>query len=311
MQGVAFSGCAHPHHPNRFPRGTVQHTGFSVLIGVFDSGHGGLTVLRALVDSAPTRPFVYLGDHGAAPYGPRDEEDIHRLTLRGMEHLFDQGCRLVVIACNTAAAVSLRRLQQEWLPTAYPGRNVLGVLVPMVEAITRVPWMIDTVPPDHLAEPRTVGVFATLATVNSGSFPREIGKRAPSVRVVQQACPDLVPLIERGAPDSELAPAVAGYVAALIDRLDGQPLDTVVLGCTHYPLVAHLFSAALPPGVDILSQPLLSARSLEQYLDRHPEYRPEPGETGLRFFTTGSAPLVSELAGRFFGHPTPFERLSP
>ncbi|SMH58054.1 glutamate racemase [Azospirillum lipoferum] len=284
---------------------------FPSVIGVFDSGHGGLTVLRALVDAAPGRPFVYLGDHAAAPYGPRDDGDIHRLTIRGMEHLFAQGCRLVVIACNTAAAVALRRLQQEWLPTAHPGRNVLGVLVPMVEAITRVPWMIDTVPPDHLGEPRTVGVFATQATVNSGSFPREIGKRAPSVRVVQQACPDLVPLIERGAPDEVLAPVVAGYVAALLERLGGQPLDTVVLGCTHYPLVERLFLRALPPGVEVLCQPTLTARSLEQYLERHPEYRPAAGEHGVRFFTTGSAPLVSELAGRFFGHPTPFERLSP
>ncbi|CAO3422947.1 glutamate racemase [Azospirillum doebereinerae] len=281
------------------------------VIGVFDSGHGGLTVLRALVDSAPDRPFVYLGDHAAAPYGPRGEDDIYRLTIRGMEHLFAQGCGLVVIACNTAAAVALRRLQQEWLPGAYPGRNVLGVLVPMVEAITRVPWMIDTVPPDHLAEPRTVGVFATQATVKSGSFPREIGKRAPSVRVVQQACPDLVPLIECGAPDSDLAPAVAGYVAALLAQLNGQPLDAVVLGCTHYPLVARLFERALPPGVEVLCQPTLTARSLDQYLERHPEYRPAAGEGGVRFFTTGAAPLVSELAGRFFGHPTPFERLSP
>jgi len=269
-----------------------------------------LTVLRALVDAAPDRPFVYLGDHAAAPYGPRSEDDIYRLTVAGMDRLFAQGCRLVVIACNTAAAVALRRLQQEWLPSAHPGRNVLGVLVPMVEAITRVPWMIDTVPPDHLAEPRSVGIFATAATVNSGSFPREIGKRAPSVRVVQQACPDLVPLIERGAPDAEIEPAVAGYVRVLLDKMGSQPLDTVVLGCTHYPLVRHLFAHALPPGVEVLCQPTLTARSLEQYLDRHPEYRPEPAERGLRFFTTGDAALVSGLAGRFFGHPTPFERLS-
>ncbi|KAA0582990.1 glutamate racemase [Azospirillum sp. Sh1] len=279
------------------------------MIGVFDSGHGGLTVLRALVDAAPDRPFVYLGDHAAAPYGPRSEDDIYRLTIAGMDRLFAQGCRLIVIACNTAAAVALRRLQQEWLPSAHPGRNVLGVLVPMVEAITRVPWMIDTVPPDHLAEPRSVGIFATAATVNSGSFPREIGKRAPSVRVVQQACPDLVPLIERGASDAEIEPAVAGYVRVLLDKMGSQPLDTVVLGCTHYPLVRHLFARALPQGVEVLCQPTLTARSLEQYLDRHPEYRPDPAERGLRFFTTGDAALVSELAGRFFGHPTPFERL--
>ncbi|WP_245986596.1 glutamate racemase [Azospirillum thermophilum] len=156
-----------------------------------------------------------------------------------MERLFGQGCRLVILACNTAAAVALRRLQQTWLHDAWPGRNVLGVLVPMVEAITRVPWMMDMPPVDHMThEPRTVGVFATAATVRSGSFPREIGKRAPLVRVVQQACPDLVPLIERGAPEDETAPAVRRYAAGLLEQLDGQPPDAVVLGCTHYPLVA-------------------------------------------------------------------------
>ena len=281
------------------------------MIGVFDSGHGGLTVLRALVEAAPDRPFVYLGDHAAAPYGPRSEEDIYRLTVQGVERLFAQGCRLVVLACNTAAAVALRRMQQTWLPHAYPGRNVLGVLVPMVEAITRVPWMQEGPSADWLPEPRTVGVFATPATVASGSFPREIGKRAPDVQVVQQACPDLVPLIEQGAPDVVIAPVVRGYVAALLERLGGKPLDAVVLGCTHYPLVAHLFAEALPPGVEVLCQPTLVAKSLENYLERHPEYAPQGTLTALRFFTTGAAEPVGALAGRFFGRPTPFERLHP
>ncbi len=287
--------------------------GDGFVIGVFDSGHGGLTVLRALVAAAPGRPFVYLGDHAAAPYGPRSEEDIYRLTVQGVERLFAQGCGLVVLACNTAAAVALRRMQRTWLPVAHPGRNVLGVLVPMVEAITRVPWMQDGPAADWRPEPRTVGVFATPATVASGSFPREIGKRAPDVQVVQQACPDLVPLIERGAGDAELAPAVRGYVRALLAQLDGRPLDAAVLGCTHYPLVAHLFAEALPPGVEVLCQPSLVARSLDNYLERHPEYVPAAGEAAgrLHFFTTGAAEPVGALAGRFFGRPTPFERLSP
>ncbi len=283
------------------------------MIGVFDSGHGGLTVLRALVSAVPSRPFVYLGDHAAAPYGPRSEEDIYRLTVQGVERLFAQGCTLVLLACNTAAAVALRRMQQTWLPVAYPGRNVLGVLVPMVEAITRVPWMQDGPSADWRPEPRTVGVFATPATVASGSFPREIGKRAPDVQVVQQVCPDLVPLIERGAGDAVLAPVVRGYVAALLAQLGGKPLDAVVLGCTHYPLVAHLFAESLPPGVEVLCQPSLVAKSLDNYLERHPEYAPAASGTAgaLHFFTTGAAEPVGALAGRFFGRPTPFERLSP
>lgn len=283
------------------------------MIGVFDSGHGGLTVLRALVDAAPGRPFVYLGDHAHAPYGRRSDEEIYALTVRGVERLFEQGCRLVVLACNTASAVALRRMQQTWLHRAYPGRNVLGVLVPMVEAITRVPWMSGTPSADRLPEPRTVGVFATAATVASGSFPREIGKRAPDVTVVQQACPDLVPLIEEGAPDDALRPAVRRYVADLVGQLRGERLDSVVLGCTHYPLVARLFTEALPAGVEVLCQPTLVARSLDHYLERHPEYAPAQGvrPAGRRFLTTGDAGRVSELAGRFFGHPTPFDSQAP
>lgn len=280
-------------------------------IGVFDSGHGGLTVLRALVGDEPRRPFTFLGDHAHAPYGRRSIEDIHGLTLRGVEALFAQGCRLVVVACNTAAAVALRRLQQEWLPHAYPGRNVLGVLVPMVEAITRVPWMVQEPPVDRMHEPRTVGVFATVPTVSSGSFPREIGKRAPHVRVVQQACPDLVPLIEAGAPDAVLAPAVRGYVAEMLERAEGAVPDAFVLGCTHYPLVAHLFAEALPAGAEIFDQPALTARSLEHYLERHPEYAPalHAHPAPLRFLTTGDAERVGDLAGRFFGGTTPFQRI--
>ncbi|MGQ9365966.1 glutamate racemase [Azospirillum sp. A39] len=279
------------------------------MIGVFDSGHGGLTVLRALHAAAPGRPFVYLGDHAAAPYGVRSEEEVFALTVRGVERLFERGCRLVILACNTASAVALRRLQRTWLPGRHPGRNVLGVLVPVVEAITRVPWVVEEPPADRLPEPRTVGVFATPRTVASGSYPREIAKRAPDVSVVQQACPELVALIEKGAPPAAIEPHVRRYVAELRAALDGRPLDAVVLGCTHYPLVADLFAQALPAGTEVLCQPGLVVRSLENYLERHPEYAPAPvpPDGALRFLTTGEAGPVADLAGRFFGRPTPFE----
>jgi len=280
-------------------------------IGVMDSGFGGLTVLKALVRAAPTRPFVFLGDHAHAPFGPRDFDDIKRLTIRGVETLFDQGCRLVVLACNTQAAVALRHIQQTWLPTHAEGRNVLGVLVPVVEAITRVPWVMDAPFPDRVAEPRTVGVFATKATVDSRSFPAEIGKRAPEVRVVQQACPDLVPMIEAGAEEAEIAPVVQRYVEALRDGPAGEPLDAAVLGCTHYPLVGRLFREALPEGLEILDQARLTALSLEHYLERHPEYRPTAADAApLRFLTTGDPDHVSRLARRFFGRPADFERVA-
>lgn len=279
------------------------------MIGVFDSGHGGLSVLRALVDATPDRRFVYLGDHANAPYGPRDRDDIHRLTLAGVERLFAEGCSLVVLACNTASAVSLRRMQREWLPfqDRWRGRNALGVLVPVVEAITRVPWMAEG-PAERRGEPRTVGVFATAATVASRSFPAEIAKRAPDVTVIQRACPALVPLIEAGSDDDAIRPAVREYVDAMLEELDERRPDAVALGCTHYPLVAHLFAEALPKGVEILSQPTLVARSLEHYLERHPEHdhwsaAPLPP----RFLTTGDPGRIGDLAGRLFKGPAPFQ----
>lgn len=283
------------------------------MIGVFDSGHGGLTVLRALTAAEPRRRFVYLGDHAAAPYGPRSADEIFDLTVAGVERLFEQDCRLVVLACNTASAVALRRMQQTWLPEQdrWRGRNVLGVLVPVVEAITRVPWMAEPPTPghDHPAEPHTVVIFATAATVESGSYPREIAKRAPHVTVRQQACPDLVPLIESGADDAALRPAVASYVEAYRDAHGGEVPDVAVLGCTHYPLAAHLFAEALPAGVEVLSQPDLTRRSLEHYLERHPEFEAlGAAPASPRFITTGDAGKVERLARRFFGAPAGFNK---
>lgn len=274
---------------------------------MFDSGHGGLTVLRAVLARLPGQPFVYLGDHANAPYGGRSPEDVFHLTRRGVEALFDQGCRLVVLACNTAAAAALRRLQQQWLPIAYPDRRVVGVLVPMVEAITRVPWRART----PAAEPppaETVAVFATAGTVATGAYSREVALRAPTVRVYQQACPDLVPLIERGAGDQALRPVVGAHVAALAATMRRATPDAALLGCTHYPLVAHLFAEALPPGVRILDQPAVVAESLAGYLRRHPAFAGDgPGD--VRYLTTGDAERVDPLARRFLGRAAAFHRI--
>lgn len=279
------------------------------MIGVFDSGHGGLTVLRALHASLPDHDFLYLGDHAAAPYGDRSPEEIYQLTLMGVERLFHRGALLVILACNTASAVALRRLQQTWLDTAWPGRRVLGVLVPMVEAVTGVPWMADVtqVRPDGAA--RTIAIFATSRTVDSGAYPREIAARAPQVRVVQQACPDLVRLIEADAPRPALATAVSRYVDELLTAMDGVLPQSVMLGCTHYPLVADLFAASLPQGVELLSQPDLTARSLSAYLARHPEFD-RRAQGNVDFVTTGDAGRISDLATRFFGRSAPFVQIS-
>jgi glutamate racemase len=279
------------------------------MIGVFDSGHGGLTILRSLVTALPERSFVYLGDHAHAPYGGRSSTEIVDLTRAAVEHLFDLECDLVVLACNTAAAVALRTLQQQWLPVEYEDRRILGVLVPTVEAVTGVPWLID---PAHVPEERskTIAIFATRRTVESSAYPEEVNKRARGIDLIQIACEGLVDLIERHAPRDELRSAVHSYVAQLSDRLGGRRLDAVLLGCTHYPLVADLFAEALPEGVEILSQPDLVAQSLADYLIRHEDLDAADFRGGtLKLLTTGDPDHVSKFATDFFGRPVRFESI--
>ena len=277
------------------------------MIGVFDSGSGGLTVLRALIDALPDRRFVYLGDHANAPYGQRSADDVYRLTVANVERLFALECRLVLLACNTASAVALRRLQQHWLPDAWPGRRVLGVLVPMVEAIARVPWQVQAPPSDRPTPPATVGIFATPRTVATGAYPFEIGRRAPAVQVVQQACPELVAAIEADVGDAALGSLIAGYAAELLARTPDRPLDSVVLGCTHYPLAAEAFARALPGGLPALEQPAIVARSLGAYLERHPDLDDRTDEREPpRLLSTAAGAERDAVASRFFGRPVSF-----
>lgn len=275
------------------------------MIGVFDSGHGGLTILSALSRRLPRQRFIYLGDHANAPYGQRSPEEILALTQVGVARLFGLGCTLVILACNTAAAVALRRLQQEWLPLAYPNHRCLGVLVPMIEEIAQNPWHAVASPADGLRRREVLGVFATPATVASGAYLHEVAKRAPHLAVFQQACDDLAGLIEAGAPEDRLMQSVAAHVAALDRQLGGVPVDTVVLGCTHYPLVEHLFSAVLPDRTRIVSQPQRTADALTAYLFRHPEMKSfGPVPAALRCFTTGDPARATQLASAFLaGHP--------
>jgi glutamate racemase len=205
-----------------------------------------------------------------------------------------------VVACNTAAATGLRRLQQTWLPIHFPDRHVIGVVVPMVEALTGVPWSTAEVLEKREIAERTVAVFATRYTVGSGIFVEETRRRAPEIRVVQQACPGLVRLIETGAPLQDLRRAVRRYVTLLLRRLDGARLEAALLGCTHYPLVEDLFVEALPPDVEILSQPKITARSLAAYLTRHPEFSDERAP-GVSFYTSAAAADITRLAQRFLG----------
>ncbi|WP_374652110.1 glutamate racemase [Dongia sp.] len=280
------------------------------MIGLFDSGHGGLTILDALHRRLPRQGFIYLGDHANAPYGQRSFDEIYELTQQGVAALFGLGCTLVILACNTAAAVALRRLQQEWLPHHFPHHRCLGVLVPMIEEIAHNPWHASADASDWARAPETLGVFATRATVASGAYVHEVAKRAPRVRIFQQACPDLAGMIEAGADATLIRPMVARYTGELLARLEGATLDSVVLGCTHYPLVEHLFRAALPENVRLLSQPQRTAEALTAYLFRHPEMKrfgPLPGE--IRAYTTGDPDLAGQLASRFFPRHLAFQPL--
>ena len=279
-------------------------------IGVFDSGVGGLTVHHRLVERFPTADFVYLADQANAPYGGRPGEEIVDLTRAGCERLFGMGCNLVVLACNTAAAVALRRLQQTWLPgyRRELGRpiNVLGIIVPTIEAATGLPW-------EHEAERRgdkvekldVLGVFCTPATAGSRVYEIEIDKRRQDVAVFSEPCLELARMIETGAPSAELAAAVAGHVKALSTRIGRAP-DRAILGCTHYEIVADLFRAALPPGTPLIHQPDSTADALAAYLERHPEFDPGGGGS-RRFLTTGRPGAQHSLVETFWGAPLTFE----
>jgi glutamate racemase len=277
------------------------------MIGVFDSGFGGLTVHRALIEALPERDFVYLGDNRNAPYGGRPPISVLNLTCAALERLFAEGCTLAVLACNTASTVALRWIQQQWLPVRRRedgiARNVIGIVVPTIEAATGIGWDEGTAV-DKTRQSSTIAVFATRRTVETDCYPLEIRKRRPDISVVQQACPELAGSIERGLPRHELRALVERYVSELLSTLRATP-ECAILGCTHYPLVADLFEAALPSGVRMIHQPDATARALKAYLDRHPEY--DGSHAGRRtFLSTGLSTEVLSLIEQFWGDEVPF-----
>lgn len=279
------------------------------MIGLFDSGHGGLTVFRALVGRFPQVHFVYLGDHANAPYGNRESGEIVALTRTGVDKLFDQDCRLVILACNTATAIACRSLQQDWLPQAgRPGCNLLGVVAPMVEAATQTSWAVTAPQYPQKYNADTIAVFGTRRTVASNVYVEEMLKRCPRATVIQQACPDLAGAIERGAPEAELDAMVESYVGALLAETNGAAPHRAILGCTHYPLIEEIFVRHLPPSTRLLSQPEVVADSLEDYLARHPEYAAAPpGGREPVLLTTGDAGAVGDSLALFWPGRHTFE----
>lgn len=280
------------------------------MIGVFDSGHGGLTVFRALVARFPSVHFVYLGDHANVPYGDRPSDEIVALTRHGVDALFRRGASLVLLGCNTATCVAARTLQRDWLPVSgWAGRNILGIVAPTVEAATQTPWAVTT--PQYPQKNNTdlIAVFGTTRTIASHAYPEEIRKRCPKVTVVQQACHGLVAAIEGGAPERQLDGLVEQGVTSLLAQTGGAPPHRAILGCTHFPLVEHLFRRHLPPFTRLLSQPEIVADSLEDYLHRHPRHAEGAGAASAHLLTTGDPAHVSPIARLFWPDAPAFARL--
>ena len=257
-------------------------------VGIFDSGLGGLTVWNKVHERLPEVDFVYLADSAHAPYGVRNADDIYDLTCAAVQRLFDAGCDLVILACNTASAAALRRMQEGWIPR---DKRVLGVFVPLIEAMTERQWG-DNSPPREVAV-NHVALFATPATVASRAFQRELSFRAIGVDVEAQACGGGVDAIEEG--DMILAEAlVRSHVDALKRKMPDP--DAAILGCTHYPLMQEAFQAALGAKVKVFSQAELVAESLADYLVRHPNMM---GSGEAAFLTTGDPARVSDRATQF------------
>lgn len=256
-------------------------------IGIFDSGYGGLTILSEIRRALPQYDYIYLGDNARAPYGTRSFEIVYRFTLEAVQYLFNQGCQLVILACNTASAKALRSIQQNDLPHIDPARRVLGVIRPTVEIL------------DKVTHNGHIGLLGTPGTIQSQSYTAEVAKLYPQFHVHGQACPMWVPLIENNEIDNE---GTNFFVKKYINELLAQStlIDTVILGCTHYPLLYNLIRKHLPNHIQILSQGALVADSLKDYLKRHPEIEQKCSQNGkCTYLTTESGSKFNETATLF------------
>ena len=266
-------------------------------IGVFDSGYGGLTILREIRKLMPQYDYLYLGDNARAPYGTRSYDVVYEFTLQAVRFLFEQGCHLVILACNTASAKALRSIQQNDLPRLDPQRRVLGVIRPTVEIVV------------DISKSRHVGIMATPGTIRSRTYELELAKQSPDIKVTGEACPMWVPLVENEEYDS---PGADYFVRERIENLlRRDPLiDNVILGCTHYPLLLGKIRQYMPQGVNIIEQGCYVAQSLQDYLRRHPEMAERITQGGsARFLTTEQAETFQQKATVFMGEPLEAERV--
>ena len=256
-------------------------------IGIFDSGYGGLTILRDIQQKMPDRDFIYLGDNARAPYGSRSFDVVYTFTLQCVQRLFEMGCHLVILACNTASAKALRNIQQNDLPRLDPKRRVLGIIRPTVEQVGLT------------SQTRHIGLVGTTGTVQSKSYPLEFKKLYPDITVTDKACPMWVPLVENNEYNGDGADFfVKKYIDELIKK--DEQIDTLILGCTHYPLLIDKIKKYLPERVRIVSQGELIAESLENYLSRHKNIDAKCTRNGVtKYYTTESVEKFNEAASIF------------
>jgi len=260
-------------------------------IGVFDSGLGGLIITHGFISHLPDYDYIYLGDTARVPYGNRSQETIYEFTEQAVRFLFAKGCKLVIIACNTASAEALRKIQQKFLPRNFPDRKVLGVLIPAAEEAVA------------LTKNRKIGVLATQSTVSSEAFIREVKKLSPQAEITQQPAPLLVPLVENNAM-KWAEPILVDYLGPL----QGKHIDTLILGCTHYPFLKDLIRKMVGKEVKVISQDEVVPVKLRNYLSRHPEINTELSKgSGREFLVTDLTESISTLAEKLFGEEIDLE----
>ena len=257
------------------------------MIGVFDSGFGGLTVLKEILRVLPDYDYVYLGDNARAPYGNKSDEVIYEYTRQAVDFLFKAGCELIIIACHTASAKALRKIQQEYLPKNYPDRSVLGVVAPVVEEAVK------------LSRYHRLGVIGTTATINSGAYKKELEKLRDDLEIFEQACPLLVPLAEEGLTDK---PETRMILKKYLRSLKVKEVDTLILGCTHYPLLIKDISRIMGKNVKIVNPAEVVAEKLVLYLNKHKSLAEKLGKNKKLFFnTTDNAGKFKKLGQKFLG----------
>ena len=265
-------------------------------IGVFDSGFGGLSILRGIVDEMSEYDFMYLGDTARVPYGTRSSDVVYEFTRQAVEFLLKKECGIVILACNTASSDALRRIQREYLPKHFPDRSVLGVLIPAAEEAAAK------------SRNKRIGVLATTGTVRSGAFVREVSKLDPEAKVFQSACPLLVPLVEAGEENS---PAAEYFLKQYLKPLLAEDIDTLILGCTHYGFLEQAIRKIVGSGVHIVSESRIIGEKLCEYLVRHPERSQTLSTCGMRtFYSTDLTEHFSMLGKRFFGEEIVVEKIN-